>query len=42
MLLNLDVKALAAEMNAALDDQTSLESTRELLLRFASTHAIPV
>jgi phosphotransferase system enzyme I (PtsP) len=42
MLLGLDVGALAAELDAALDDQKSVESTRQVLLRFAATHSIPI
>lgn len=42
MLLGLDVGALSAELNAALDDHKSLESPRILLQRFAAEHSIPV
>ncbi|MDS7594079.1 phosphoenolpyruvate--protein phosphotransferase [Agrobacterium tumefaciens] len=42
MLLGLDARLLAEELNAALDDHKSLESARELLLRFAATHSIPI
>jgi phosphotransferase system enzyme I (PtsP) len=42
MLLGVDVGLLAEELNAALDDSKSLESTRDLLVRFASTHSIPI
>ncbi|QXC49376.1 phosphoenolpyruvate--protein phosphotransferase [Agrobacterium salinitolerans] len=42
MLLGLDAARLAEELNAALDDHNSLESAREVLLRFAATHSIPV
>ena len=37
-----DRARLAEELNAALDDHNSLESAREVLLRFAATHSIPV
>jgi phosphotransferase system enzyme I (PtsP) len=42
MLLGLDAASLADELNAALDDHNSLESAREVLLRFAATHSIPI
>jgi phosphotransferase system enzyme I (PtsP) len=42
MLLGLDAARLADELNAALDDHNSLESAREVLLRFAATHSIPI
>jgi phosphotransferase system enzyme I (PtsP) len=42
MLLGVDAGLLAEELNAALDDSKSLESTRDLLVRFASTHSIPI
>jgi phosphotransferase system enzyme I (PtsP) len=42
MLLGLDAARLADELNAALDDHNSLESTREVLLRFAAAHSIPI
>ncbi len=42
MLLGLDAASLAEELNAALDDHNSLESAREVLLRFAATHSIPI
>ncbi|WCJ64764.1 phosphoenolpyruvate--protein phosphotransferase [Agrobacterium tumefaciens] len=42
MLLGLDATKLAEELNAALDDHNSLESAREVLLRFAATHSIPI
>ncbi|MEJ8307474.1 phosphoenolpyruvate--protein phosphotransferase [Agrobacterium larrymoorei] len=42
MLLGVDAGLLAQELNAALDDSKSLESTRDLLVRFASTHSIPI
>lgn len=42
MLLGLDAANLAEELNAALDDHNSLESAREVLLRFAATHSIPI
>ncbi|WP_418137713.1 phosphoenolpyruvate--protein phosphotransferase [Agrobacterium sp. El2ro-1b] len=42
MLLGLDAAKLAEELNAALDDHNSLESAREVLLRFAATHSIPI
>ena len=42
MLLGLDAARLAEELNAALDDHNSLESAREVLLRFAATHSIPI
>lgn len=42
MLLGLDVGLLSEEMEAALDDQKSVETPRQLLLRFAATHSIPI
>lgn len=42
MLLGLDAARLADELNAALDDHNSLESGREVLLRFAAAHSIPI
>ncbi|MEB2847769.1 phosphoenolpyruvate--protein phosphotransferase [Rhizobiales bacterium RZME27] len=43
MLLGLDAGKLAAALNAALDDRSlSGETTREILLRFAAEHNIPV
>jgi len=42
MLLGLDAELLAAELNAALDDVRSQEPIRELLMRFAETHSIPL
>lgn len=42
MLLGLDVGLLSEELEAALDDQKSVESPRQLLLRFAATHSIPI
>jgi len=42
MLLGVDAGLLAEELNAALDDSKSLESTRDLLVRFAATHSIPI
>ncbi|MFK0386682.1 MULTISPECIES: phosphoenolpyruvate--protein phosphotransferase [Rhizobium/Agrobacterium group] len=42
MLLGLDAGHLAEEMNAALDDHKSLEGMRDVLLRFAATHSIPI
>jgi phosphotransferase system enzyme I (PtsP) len=42
MLLGLDVATLADDLNAALDDYKSLESTRQLLLRYAATNSIPI
>jgi phosphotransferase system enzyme I (PtsP) len=42
MLLGLDVATLSEELEAALDDNKSVESTRQLLLRFAATHSIPI
>ena len=42
MLLGLDAARLADELNAVLDDHNSLESGREVLLRFAATHSIPI
>ena len=42
MLLGLDVATLSEELEAALDDQKSVESPRQLLLRFAAAHSIPI
>ena len=42
MLLGMDVATLADDLNAALDDYKSLESTRQLLLRYAATNSIPI
>ena len=37
-----DLSRQTDDLNAALDDHNSLESAREVLLRFAATHSIPV
>jgi len=42
MLLGLDADLLATELNAALDNHMSGEPIRDLLVRFAQTHNIPV
>ncbi|KXG85312.1 phosphoenolpyruvate--protein phosphotransferase [Agrobacterium bohemicum] len=42
MLLGLDVATLSEALEAALDDQKSVESPRQLLLRFAAAHSIPI
>ena len=42
MLLGLDVTALAKVMDEALDDTHGTESVRDILVRFASSHNIPL
>ncbi|MET3856342.1 phosphoenolpyruvate--protein phosphotransferase [Rhizobium sp. OAE497] len=42
MLLGLDVTALAKVMDEALDDTHGTESMRDILVRFASSHNIPL
>lgn len=42
MLLGLDVSALSKLMDEALDDTHATESVRDILVRFASSHNIPL
>ncbi|MDR7145526.1 phosphoenolpyruvate--protein phosphotransferase [Rhizobium sp. BE258] len=42
MLLGLDVSALSKLMDEALDDKHGTESVRDILVRFASSHNIPL
>jgi len=42
MLLGLDVSALSKTMDEALDDTRGTESVRDILVRFANSHNIPL
>jgi phosphotransferase system enzyme I (PtsP) len=42
MLLGLDLKALSEVMEAALDDRQPTSSMRDILVRFAESHNIPL
>lgn len=42
MLLELDANKLSQELNTALDDYKSMESPRDLLVRFANENSVPI